>query len=215
MRALADCYLYGIVDLGYAQPKRVREVTEQLVIGGIDLLQLRAKGLSIEQVEDLGRTMLEVTAPAGVPLILNDYPDLLRSVAAQGCHVGQEDYSVADARALAGRPCVVGKSTHSFEQALAAEAEGADYLGFGPIFATPTKPTAAPLGPERIQEVTSAVNLPVFCIGGINASNLARIKAAGASRICVVSALLLAEDIAKRTAVLKCRLGEGGCCPEN
>ncbi len=208
MRALADCYLYGIVDLGYVPPERVREVTEKLVEGRIDLLQLRAKDLPIDQVENLGQTMLEVTAPAGVPLILNDYPDLLRTVAAQGCHVGQEDYPIADARALAGRPCVVGKSTHSFEQALAAEAEGADYLGFGPIFATPTKPAAVPLGPEQIRAVTSTVDLPVFCIGGINAANLDRIKTAGASRICVVSALLLVDDIAKQTTVLRCRLGE-------
>jgi thiamine-phosphate pyrophosphorylase len=199
--------LYGIVDLNYVAPADVRRVTEQLLSGGIDLIQLRAKKCSKIQIVRWAEEMLEITRPTKVPLILNDYPDLLREVDADGCHVGQEDYGVAAARKIAGRTgarsCIVGKSTHSVEQAIRALADGADYIGFGPLFATATKPTAKAIGLADIRAVHNQVTIPIYCIGGVKLENLNDVLAAGAKRVCIVSDLLLAKDIAKQTRAVK------------
>jgi thiamine-phosphate pyrophosphorylase len=203
MNTLDHCFLYGIVDLGYVQPEAVDSVTQQLVRGGIDLLQLRAKDRPLELIRGLAETMLRITQPANVPLIINDHPQLLREVNAEGCHVGQTDLPIAQARELAGRSIIVGKSTHSIEQALAAEAEGADYIGFGPIFPTPTKPDARAIGLGDLQRLRTKVRIPVFCIGGIKETNFTEITNAGGERVCIVSDLLLAPDINARTRAIK------------
>jgi thiamine-phosphate pyrophosphorylase len=202
----AGCYLYGILDLGYVAPARVRAVTELLVRGGVDLLQLRAKDHPREEIARSATQMLPVTQEAAVPLIINDYPELLRDVAAEGCHVGQDDRTVAEARELAGRPCIVGKSTHSLEQAMAAELDGADYVGFGPLFPTGTKPDAKAVGLEKVSTIVSQIRIPVFCIGGVKLSNLQEILSAGANRVCIVSDLLLAQDIVAQVKRIKAAL---------
>jgi thiamine-phosphate pyrophosphorylase len=196
-------FLYGIVDLGYVASADVLRVTEQLVAGGIDLIQLRAKRVPQHEIVRLAKIMLTIMRPGGVPLILNDYPDLLAEVAADGCHVGQEDFTVAKARELAGRSCIVGKSTHSVEQAVRAQAEGADYIGFGPLFATATKPDVTAIGLSEVRVVHQQVKLPIYCIGGVKLANLGDVLAAGAKRVCIVSDLLLAKDIAKQTRAVK------------
>jgi thiamine-phosphate pyrophosphorylase len=149
---------------------------------------------------------LPLTRAAEVPLILNDYPDLLREVDADGCHVGQEDFGIAEARDLAGRNCLVGKSTHTLLQAQTAEREGADYIGFGPLFPTETKPTAKAIGLTELRTLHEQVKLPIFCIGGVKLENLREIVHAGANRVCMVSDLLLASDVAKRTTEVKSAL---------
>jgi thiamine-phosphate pyrophosphorylase len=198
--------LYGIVDLGYVPPEKVATVTAWLLQGGVDLLQLRAKEHSKTEIVKYAEAMLPLTKNAGVPLIVNDYPDLLREVDAEGCHVGQEDAGVAEARDLAGRDCLVGKSTHTLAQAKRAEIEGADYIGFGPLFPTGTKPTAKAIGLVEIRTLHEQVKLPIFCIGGVNLGNLPEILCAGAQRVCVVSDLLLASDVANRTTEIKSAL---------
>ena len=206
MKRIANCFLYGIVDLGYVLDRNVRVVTSQLVAGGIDVLQIRAKGRSKPEIADLALAMLPITKPAGVLLIINDHPDLLREVAADGCHVGQEDLGVAEARDLAGRPCIVGKSTHSLQQAESAEREGADYIGFGPLFPTATKPSAVAVGLDRLAKLHRTINLPVFCIGGVKLGNLHEVVGAGARRICVVSDLVCASDVQAHTSAVKAEL---------
>ena len=196
MSALADSRLYGIVDLGYISADTAPVAAERLLEGGVDILQLRAKGVLKSIVAGLAEELHALTAPLGVPLILNDYPDLLRDIPAEGAHVGQDDLSVAEARAAAGRPVIIGKSTHSLAQARAAAEEGADYVGFGPLFATPTKPGRPAIGLEGIATVHAEVSLPIFCIGGIKPGNLAAVRASGAQRIVIVSAWLQADDIA-------------------
>jgi thiamine-phosphate pyrophosphorylase len=200
---LSQCFLYGILDLGYVPPDMVATVTAQLLQGGIDLLQLRAKGHSKRDIVRFAEAMLPLTKAAGVPLILNDYPDLLKEVDADGCHVGQEDFSVDETRDLAGRDCLVGKSTHTLLQAQTAEKQGADYLGFGPLFPTGTKPTAKAVGLEELQTLHQKVHLPIYCIGGVKLANLPEIVHAGAMRVCIVSDLLLAPDVANRTREVK------------
>jgi thiamine-phosphate pyrophosphorylase len=203
---LRSCFLYGIVDLGYVAPDKVAMVTAGLLYGGIDILQLRAKGYPQGEIVKYAEAMLPLTKAGGIPLILNDYPDLLREVDADGCHVGQEDFSVVEARARAGRNCIVGKSTHTLAQAQKAETEGADYLGFGPLFPTGTKPTAKAVGLTELRTLHEQVKLPIYCIGGVKLENLREILRAGGKRVCVVSDLLLAVDVAKRTAEMKSAL---------
>ena len=206
MNPLSQCFLYGILDLGYVPPDMVAAVTDRLLQGGIDLLQLRAKGHSKRDIVRFAEAMLPLTKAAGVPLILNDYPDLLKEVDADGCHVGQEDFSVDESRDLAGRDCLVGKSTHTVLQAQTAEKQGADYLGFGPLFPTGTKPTAKAVGLEELQTLHQKVHLPVYCIGGVKLENLPEIAHAGAMRVCIVSDLLLAPDVVNRTREVKAML---------
>ena len=203
MNTLDHCFLYAIVDLGYVQPEAALDVTQKLVRGGIDLLQLRAKDKPLDSILRLAENILRITQPANVPLIINDHPQLLREVNAEGCHVGQTDYTVAQARELAGRAVIVGKSTHSLEQALAAQAEGADYIGYGPIFPTPTKPEAAAIGLGDLKNLRTKVKIPVFCIGGIKETNFTQVTNAGGERVCIVSDLLLAPDINARTRAIK------------
>jgi thiamine-phosphate pyrophosphorylase len=203
MNTLDHCFLYGIVDLGYVQPEAVGDVTQKLVRGGIDLLQLRAKDKPLDLIRQLAESMLRITQSANVPLIINDHPQLLREVNAEGCHVGQTDYPIAQARELAGRSIIIGKSTHSLQQALAAETEGADYIGFGPIFPTPTKPDAQAVGLGDLPKLRTKVKIPVFCIGGIKETNFTQVTNAGGERVCIVSDLLLAPDINARTRAIK------------
>jgi thiamine-phosphate pyrophosphorylase len=192
---LAAARLYAIVDLGYVEPARVAAVTGQLVLGGVDLIQLRAKKLPPDPIAVFGRTMRGIIPPNGPIFILNDHPQLVPEIGADGIHVGQDDLSVAEARKLAGGDVIVGKSTHSLEQAVAAEMEGPDYIGVGPIYATATKPDYVPVGPSLIGQVRAAVRVPQFCIGGINEATLPEVIAACARRVVIVSALLQSADI--------------------
>jgi thiamine-phosphate pyrophosphorylase len=206
VKPVSRSFLYGIVDLGYVTPQKVAKITAQLLEGGVDILQLRAKERPKSEILQFAETMLPLTRAAQVPLILNDYPDLLRRVDAQGCHVGQEDFGIAEARDLAGHACIVGKSTHTLAQARQAEKEGADYIGFGPLFPTGTKPGAKPVGLAEIQKLHEEVQLPIYCIGGVKLENIVQVMRAGARRVCIVSDLLLAPDVASRTAEVKLAL---------
>ena len=203
MKSLSDALLYGIADLGYVRSENLERVVEKMMEGGVDVLQLRAKGASEEEIESYARRLIPITESAGVPLILNDHPELVPSVGAQGAHVGQDDFEVSDARWRAGRALagevalpLIGKSTHSPAQAQSALEQGADYIGFGPLFATPTKPGRPAIGLEHIRAVQESVSVPVFCIGGIKLGNLEQVLDAGARRVVIVSGILAAADIA-------------------
>ncbi|MEO8350847.1 MAG: thiamine phosphate synthase [Chthoniobacteraceae bacterium] len=203
MKSLSDCFLYGMIDLGYVAAASAPDAARAMCEGGVDILQLRAKGHAEGEIQALGETLLPISEDAGVPLIINDFPELVPAIGAQGAHVGQDDRSVADARWRAGRALsdevaspIIGKSTHSVDQAIAAQAEGADYIGFGPLFATPTKPGRPAIGLDAIRRVHEQVRIPIFCIGGVKRENLDGILAAGAKRVVIVSGILQAPDIA-------------------
>ena len=195
MSVLSECRLYGIIDLGYVEARDTARIAAQMIEGGVDLIQLRGKNKSIEELVELSKELHELTAKSATPLIVNDYAEVASSTPAEGVHVGQDDDSIEVVRQKVARDILVGKSTHSLEQACAAEREGADYIGFGPIFATPTKPDYAPIGLEDIRRVHAEMNLPIFCIGGINIDNLQSVIDAGAKRVVMVSALLKAHNI--------------------
>jgi thiamine-phosphate pyrophosphorylase len=195
MRALSECRLYGIVDLGYVEESDVDRVAQQMIEGGVDLIQLRGKGKSLEELAGYAGRLHDLTAGSSTPLIMNDYAEIANRINVEGVHLGQADDTIEVARRKAGHSILVGKSTHSVEQALAAQQEGADYIGFGPIFATPTKPDYRPIGLTDIKQVHGEVNLPIFCIGGINIDNLQTVIDAGAKRVVMVSALLKAHSV--------------------
>jgi thiamine-phosphate pyrophosphorylase len=199
----SDALLYAIVDLGYVSAHDAPSILEKLVVGGIDLVQLRGKNRSIDELTSLAEKLLPMTAAAKIPLIANDHAQMARRVHMQGVHVGQEDDPIDNIRRVVERPIIVGKSTHTLEQATAAEREGADYIGFGPVFSTPTKPNYPPVGLSQIREVHERVSIPIFCIGGIKADNLAQVLGAGAKRVVMVSGLLQASDIVAYTRAVK------------
>ena len=195
MCALSECRLYGILDLGYVERFDAARIVEQMMEGGVDLIQLRGKTKLINELAELAAKLHELTAKSSTPLIVNDYAEIASRVPVEGAHVGQDDDSIEVARQKAARDILIGKSTHSLEQARAAQREGADYIGFGPIFATPTKPDYVPIGLGDIRRVYAEVNMPIFCIGGINIDNLQSVIDAGAKRVVMVSALLKAHSI--------------------
>jgi thiamine-phosphate pyrophosphorylase len=195
VRTLFDCRLYGIIDLSYIDIGDCKRVAEQMIEGGADLIQLRGKGKSIDELGDLATALHEIASRSSTPLIVNDHAEIAAKVPVEGVHVGQDDDSVSIARKKARRRLLVGKSTHSLEQARAAHREGADYIGFGPIFATPTKPDYAPIGLSDIKRAHDEISIPIFCIGGINIDNLQQVIDAGANRVVMVSALLKAHSI--------------------
>jgi thiamine-phosphate pyrophosphorylase len=193
---LDRCRLYGILDLSYVETSETQEIAVQMISGGVDLMQLRAKEHPSTAIAKMATAIHDATLRRGVPLIINDHPEIARLVPAEGVHVGQDDLPIVEAREIAGPNCMVGKSTHSVDQAIRAFSEGADYIGFGPIFATPTKPDYPPIGLEEIRKVHEAVPIPIFCIGGIKLDNLPEVIEAGARRVVIVSGLLQAKDIA-------------------
>jgi len=196
--SLLTAKLYGIVDLGYAAPSALIRITAEMIEGGIDVIQLRAKGHSTEEVKRWAETLLPICREAGVPFIVNDHAEIAIAIGADGVHVGQDDASMDEVRAVVGPDMLVGRSTHSLAQAAVAAADPrTDCIGFGPLFATPTKPTYLPIGTAEIREVHERhPDLPIFCIGGIKKEFLPDLVAAGAKRAVIVSGILQAPDIA-------------------
>jgi thiamine-phosphate pyrophosphorylase len=195
MKHLDESKLYGILDLKYVAPSDIVRVATQMVHGGVDILQLRAKTFIPDDVRWFAEQIHPITSSAGVPFVINDYPEVAAQIGAEGVHIGQDDLSVDRTRELAGYRTVIGKSTHSIAQAMAAAVEDTDYLGFGPLFATLTKPDYPPVGLQDIKTVHEMVKKPIFCIGGVKMDNVRQVLDAGAHRIVIVSGILQATDI--------------------
>jgi len=201
MKSLADCRLYTFVDTAYLAGRDPALLARQLCDGGSDLIQVRAKNAPLDEIRHLAEAILPVTRAAGVRLVINDHLELARELGAEFCHLGQEDFFDAGHRHVSevrppGGPLQIGLSTHAPEQAARALAAGADYIAIGPVYATGTKPTARPVTLEYVRWAAAHVTVPWFAIGGIKLTNLDEVLAAGARRICVVSAILNAADVA-------------------
>ena len=195
--------LYVIVDRSAAGGRDLADIAAAAIRGGADVIQLRDKTASDRHVLEEARRLLPLTRAARVPLIVNDRVEIARAAGADGVHLGQDDLPVHDARRLLGPGRLIGQSTHSLDQALAAQAEGPDYLGVGPVFPTPTKPDYGSVGTALIGEVAARVRLPVVCIGGIDRGNLGEVLRAGAERIAVVRAVCAAADPEASARALK------------
>jgi thiamine-phosphate pyrophosphorylase len=170
--------------------------------GGVDLVQLRMKSADDERIVAAARRFAEVCHGHGIPLILNDRPDLVQEAGADGVHVGQDDVPVARARELVGGERLVGLSTHSPQQVEAAGEQDLDYIGVGPVHATPTKPGRAAVGLELVAYAAAHSVHPFFAIGGIGPGNVEAVRAAGATRIAVVRAITEAPDPRQAAAAL-------------
>jgi thiamine-phosphate pyrophosphorylase len=211
MHLLSDCRLYAFIDTAYLHGRDPATLARQLCEGGADLIQLRAKNAPLAEVEHLAQSVLPIAREAGVLFVLNDHPALAAKLGADLCHLGQEDFFGAGyhrtsdlEKVSAGVP--IGLSTHSPQQARRALAAGPDYIAVGPVYTTSTKPDARPVTLEYVRWAAANITLPWFAIGGINLDNLEDVLAAGATRICVVSAILNAQNVAEACTAFKAKL---------
>lgn len=217
MKPLADCRLYGFVDTAYFNGRTPETICQQLCDGGADLIQIRAKKESADWVRRCAEELLPITAAAGVHLVINDHLDVAQETGASICHLGQEDFfdagytHVSQLHPASGTRHqrsfpLIGLSSHAPDQAQRAIAAGADYVAVGPVFPTGTKPDRTAVTLDYVRWAAANLTVPWFAIGGITLENLDSILEAGATRICVVSAILNAKDIAAATAEFKRRL---------
>ncbi len=195
---------YAITDQASALGRDDLAVARGLLDGGATCLQYRAKKVSARHQWDVAVALRRLTLDKGVPFIVNDRVDLALDCGADGVHLGQDDLPIASAKRLArlaGRgDLIVGRSTHSLDQALEAEQAGADYIGYGPLYATQTKENnVPPVGVASLREVVDAISVPVVAIGGIKLGQLAEVARHGGRHCAVVTALTGAADIAAAT----------------
>ncbi|RJQ83630.1 MAG: thiamine phosphate synthase [Desulfobacteraceae bacterium] len=197
--------IYGITAEKFSRGRSNIEVVQAMIAGGIKIIQYREKrpDKSHRQMLSECRRIRDLTRAAGVLFIVNDYVDIALLAEADGVHVGQDDLPVADVRRLLGPHKLIGLSTHAIAQARQAVAEGADYIGVGPIFATLTKEDVVdPVGLEYLHTAVRDIDLPIAAIGGIKAHNIAEVARHGAKTICLVTEIVEAEDIAARVRSL-------------
>jgi len=214
---LAQCHLYLVSSPG----PQMEAAVEAALGAGVRLVQYRAKeGAQVGLVEGEGRALddsqrlqqarrlRELCSRHGALFIVNDRIDIALAVQADGVHLGQGDLPPAVARQLLGPEALIGRSTHALEQLQQAVAEGCDYVGVGPVNATPTKPGRAPVGLDYVRQAASASPIPFFAIGGIEATNVAAVQAAGGQRVAVVRAITAAGDPGAATRALLQALGQ-------
>ena len=200
---IASCRLYGFIDTAYLAGRQPGAVTQELIAGGVDVIQVRAKEMSHAQRVELARAV--VKAAHDVPVIVNDDVAAARETGAAGVHLGQEDYAAVTRDQLTGLS-IIGISTHTLAQARQAERDGADYIGIGPVFATGTKPGVPPVGVELVRQYANEIKIPFFAIGGITMQTLDAVLATGATRVAVVSAILNVQDVAAAAKAFKEKL---------
>jgi thiamine-phosphate pyrophosphorylase len=200
---MPDFSLYLVTDRGLSLGRDTADIVRAAVAGGVTCVQLREKSCGTREFVREARAVRDILARTGVPLIINDRVDVALAVGADGVHLGQTDMLVADARRLTGPHMLIGVSAECVEDAVRAQAQGADYIGVSPVFATPTKTdTAPPLGLAGVAAIRAAVSLPVVGIGGIGPANAAEVIRAGCDGIAVVSAIVSAADPERAAAEL-------------
>jgi len=203
MKRLERGSLYVITDPKAQKGRSHLHVLTEAVRGGASIVQLRDKEAPDEVLISVGKVLRKVCDRFKALLIVNERIHVAKAVSADGLHIGQEDISLPEARKKLGRGTLLGVSTHSLAQARAAVREGADYIGVGPIFKTPTKPDYLPVGIELIREIRKEMQVPFVAIGGINLSNVKDVLTAGAYSIAVVRAVVGQEDVYEATQKLK------------
>lgn len=204
--------MYFITDsTNYSEEEFLYRV-EQALMGGITLLQLREKDKSTREYMDLANKVHTLTKKYNVPLIIDDRVDVALAIDAEGVHVGQSDMPVSTARKLMGDDKIVGATTKTVPQALEAYEQGADYLGVGAIYPTTTKVKTVLTSTETLGNICSAVPIPVNAIGGLNKDNIDVLKGIPIAGICVVSAIMKADDPKQAAVELQARAKELGLC---
>ena len=200
--------LYAVTDLGAESPEALQKI-EAAYRGGADIVQLRSKVLADAALIRLGLRIRKIAEKSRKLFFMNDRLDLALATGADGVHLGQDDMPVRMVRKLAvqaGRKIWIGKSTHDLKQALAAVNEGADYIGVGPVFATPTKPHVKSVGLKFVKQAAARIRIPWVAIGGIDLGNIRAVVEAGAARVAVVRAIFAAQDPEDAARKLKYQL---------
>jgi len=204
---VCPCGLYVILDVDIcASCGDIVEIARKTILGGADILQLRAKKSSDREILKIGQAIKNLLHKSKALFVLNDRADLAQALDADGMHLGQQDLPVKDARRILGKDKIIGVSTHSVSQAQEAEKLGADYIAIGPIFATATKPDLAPLGTQSISQVKDKIKIPFVAIGGIDLNNLDEVSSAGAKGVAVCRAIITAGDVFKAARKFRERL---------
>jgi len=195
--------LYVITDREALQYGTLAEVVAAALDGGADVIQLRDKKAADKELVETAGALLKITRPRGVPLIINDRVEVAKASGADGLHLGQGDGSLQAARLALGPDVIIGRSTHSEDEALKAEQDGFDYIGVGPVFPTPTKPSYSPVGLALVRFAASNLKVPFVAIGGIGLQNIAEVRLAGAHTVAVVRAVMASAH--PREAVMTLR----------
>lgn len=186
--------LYAVTDRAWTGKQTLDEQIEDALAGGVTLVQLREKALDDAAFLEKARRIAALCHRYGVPLIINDRTDVALAAGADGVHVGIEDQPVAEIRAWTGRDFIIGATAKTIEQARAAEAAGANYLGVGAVFPSPTKKNAIRITTAQLREICSAVSIPSVAIGGISLANMCELVGGGMAGIAVVSAIFAADN---------------------
>lgn len=195
--------LYLVTDRDILGKRDLCECVEKAILGGVSLVQLREKDLCSKDFYETAQNIKKITDQYKVPFIINDRLDIALAVDADGLHIGQEDLPLPVARRLLGPDKIIGVSASNLSEALAAEQAGADYLGVGAIFATPTKKDADSVSLSQLEQVKAGVSIPVVGIGGINETNAGSVICTGVDGISVVSAILGKDDIRQAAEKLR------------
>jgi thiamine-phosphate pyrophosphorylase len=198
-----DYSLYLVTDRSYIGAKNLADCVREAIQGGVSLVQLREKTASSREFYKLALELKKVAADLAVPLIINDRLDIALAVDADGLHLGQDDLPIRIARQFFGPDKTIGISVSNVQEAIRAQAESADYLGVGAMYATGTKLDADLVTLEELKKIKKAVSIPVVAIGGIKKENAAGIMGAGIDGIAVVSAILGDEDVRSAAQNLK------------
>lgn len=199
--------LYAITDRRCLRGRDLAQQVEQAILGGVTCIQLREKDISRRELVSEAKALTKVCRAYRVPLIVNDDWQAAAESGADGVHVGIEDTPVAEIRSAAGKDFIIGATAKTVEQAQQAEAAGADYLGVGAVFPSPTKTNAIRITPEILREICASVTIPVCAIGGITKDNLTEISGCGQAGIAVVSAVFAPDDVRAAAEELSQLLG--------
>ncbi|MDO8445163.1 MAG: thiamine phosphate synthase [Deltaproteobacteria bacterium] len=202
--------LYLITDRSKTLSRPLEDVVKAALEGGVRFVQLREKDLSGRELFNLARELRELTNRYNAKLLINDRVDIAVAVGADGVHLGRQSVSVQDARrAFESSSFSVGVSTHSLEEALQAESEGADFITFSPVYFTPSKAAYdQPVGIDKLKEVAKAVNIPIFALGGITIANTEDIMKAGVYGVAMISAIMASNDVKKAVEELIMKIAE-------
>lgn len=202
-RLRENLLLYLVTNRTWLGEAQLADQIEVAVRAGVTMVQLREKELSFEEFTKEALEVKKVTDRYRIPLIINDRVDVAAAVNAEGVHLGQEDGDITKARKILGKNKIIGISAHNVEEAIAAEQNGADYLGAGAVFCTSTKTDASPLTLESLRDICQRVSIPVVAIGGIDDNNICKLSGTGISGVAVISVILRSRDIKQSTINLQ------------
>jgi len=205
LKSFSDVRLYVIISSGLTK-KPVLETLQEVIEGGADAVQLREKTMSDGKFLALAKEFRRITSQSRTLFIVNDRAGIAKKADADGLHIGQSDLNIHSARKIIGCDRILGVSTHTIVQARKAQQDGADYIGVGPIFPTPTKDYEPPVGLDYLKEVKREITIPFVAIGAINFKNLSKIIQSGGTRIAICSAIICSDNILQTTRSFKAQI---------